>query len=230
MKFELCTDTIEGALIADQHGFNSIELCSALFVGGLTPSYGLMERCAEQTGLQVHVMIRHREGDFICTPEDLLVMKKDIEAVKRAGAFGVVFGILDADHGVSEQNMELMIHAKKLGLATTFHRAFDFVQDPERAAQKIVHMGFDRLLTSGLSSRAEEGIEVLKWLQTNYGDVFQIIAGSGIHQKNARLIASSGIQYLHFTARKPDGGAIALGMGQAMATDVDKISSILNCF
>jgi copper homeostasis protein len=90
MKFELCTDSVEGALIADQYGFHSIELCSALSAGCLTPGYGLIERCAERTELQVHVMIRHREGAFICTPEDLLVMKKDMEAVKRAGAFGVV--------------------------------------------------------------------------------------------------------------------------------------------
>lgn len=230
MKFELCTDSIEGALIADQHGFHSIELCSALSAGGLTPGYGLIERCAERTELQVHVMIRHREGDFICAPEDLLIMKKDMEAVKRAGAFGVVFGILDSDHGVSDQNKELMIYAEKLGLATTFHRAFDFVQDPERAMQKIVGMGFGRLLTSGLASRAEEGAEVLKWLQTNYGDVIQIIAGSGIDHKNARRIADTGIRYLHFTSRKPEGGVLELGMGQAMTTDIGKIVAIQNCF
>ena len=47
MKFELCTDTVEGAIIADQRGFNSIELCTALSVGGLTPNYGLVQRCVE---------------------------------------------------------------------------------------------------------------------------------------------------------------------------------------
>ncbi len=230
MKFELCTDTIEGALIADQYGFNSIELCNALSAGGLTPGYGLIEQCAERTGLQVHVMIRHREGDFICQDEDLIIMKKDMDAVKRAGAFGVVFGILDSGHEVSEQNMELMIHAKNLGLTTTFHRAFDFVQDPEKALQKIIHMGFDRLLTSGLALRAEEGVDVLKRLHIKYGKDIRIIAASGIHYKNARVIASSGIQYLHFTARKPDGEVLELGMGQSMSTDISKISSILNCF
>ena len=230
MKFELCTDAVEGAIIADQRGFNSIELCTALSVGGLTPNYGLVKRCAERTELQVHVMIRHREGDFICSQEDLLVMKKDMEAVQGAGAFGVVFGILDSEHQVSDQNMELMIHAKKLGLKTTFHRAFDFVRDSEKAMQKISMMGFDRLLTSGLASRAEDGTDVLKWLQKNYGEGIQIIAASGIDHNNARLIADLGIQYLHFTARKPDGGAIAYGMGQVMSTDLNKITSILNCF
>jgi copper homeostasis protein len=123
-----------------------------------------------------------------------------------------------------------MIHAENLGLATTFHRAFDFVEDPESAMQKIVGMGFDRLLSSGLASRAEEGTEILKWLQANYGDVIQIVAGSGIDHKNARIIADTGIQYLHFTSRKPEGEVLELGMGQAMATDISKIAAIQNCF
>ena len=43
MKFELCTDSAEGAMIASEFGFKSIELCSALSVGGLTPNYGLIK-------------------------------------------------------------------------------------------------------------------------------------------------------------------------------------------
>jgi copper homeostasis protein len=227
MKFELCTDSVEGAIKASQYGFTSIELCSALTVGGLTPNFGLIKQCVNKTEIEVHVMIRHREGDFVCHQEDVDLMKIDIEAVKRAGAHGVVFGLLDEDHRVSDFNEQLIDLARSLKLKATFHRAFDFVPDYRSAIKKIVGLGFDRLLTSGLKARALEGLDVIKELQKNYGDGIQIIAGSGVNETNALIFAKAGIDYLHFTARKSSGERVSLDMGQLMITDEQKIKSIL---
>ena len=227
MKFELCTDSVEGAIKASQYGFTSIELCSALSVGGLTPNFGLIQQCVGKSEVEVHVMIRHREGGFVCNQEDVDLMKIDVEAVKRAGAHGVVFGLLDEDHQVSDYNRQLIDLAKSLGLKATFHRAFDFVPDFRSAIKKIVALGFDRLLTSGLKATAEEGLEVIKELQKNYGNVIQIIAGSGVNASNALIFAEAGVDYLHFTARKSNGERVSLGMGQAMITDEEKIGAIL---
>jgi len=44
MNFELCTDSVEGAVAAGTYGFKSVELCSALSIGGLTPNYGLIKK------------------------------------------------------------------------------------------------------------------------------------------------------------------------------------------
>jgi len=230
MNFELCTDSVEGAIKASAYGFKSIELCSALAVGGLTPNFGLIQTCVRHSNLEVHVMIRHREGGFVCDQADVDLMKIDIEAVKKAGAHGVVFGVLDEAHKVSDLNLQLVQMAKSLGLKATFHRAFDFVPDFRFAIKKIVAFGFDRLLTSGLESKAEEGLEVITALQTDYGHLIQILAGSGVNEANALLFANSGIKYLHFTARKSYGETTNLGMGIAMLTDEDKINSILSLF
>lgn len=227
MKFELCTDSVEGAIKAGQYGFTSIELCSALTVGGLTPNFGLIQECVNKSEVEVHVMIRHREGGFVCNQDDVDLMKIDIEAVKRAGAHGVVFGLLDEDHRVSDYNEQLIDLARSHGLKATFHRAFDFVPDYKSAIKKIVGLGFDRLLTSGLKARAEDGLDVIKELQKNYGDGIQIIAGSGVNASNALIFAKSGIHYLHFTARKSSGDRVNLGMGQLMITDEQKIRSIV---
>jgi copper homeostasis protein len=227
MKFELCTDSVEGAIKASQYGFTSIELCSALTVGGLTPNFGLIKECVDKSELEVHVMIRHREGGFVYHQEDVDLMKIDVEAAKRAGAHGVVFGLLDEDQRVSDYNEQLVGLARSVGLKTTFHRAFDFVPDFRLAIKKIVTLGFDRLLTSGLKGRAEEGLDVIKELQKNYGDVIQIIAGSGINASNALIFEKAGIRYLHFTARKSGGEKVNLGMGQQMITDENKIRAIL---
>lgn len=230
MNFELCTDSVEGAIKASQHNFRSIELCSALGVGGLTPGFGLIQACCEQSDLEVHVMIRHKEGGFVCDQADVDSMILDIQAAKKAGAHGVVFGVLDSDNHVSDLNQQLVKHARAHGLKTTFHRAFDFVPDYRKAIKTIVANGFDRLLTSGLEEKAEDGIKVIAELQKAYGNSIQIIAGSGISAENARVFSNSGINYLHFTARKPVKESIALGMGVEMLTDEDKINSITGLF
>ena len=67
MNLELCTDCVEGAAMAGKYGFKRIELCSALSEGGLTPSFGLIQACAEASGItEVHAMIRTRGGSFTC--------------------------------------------------------------------------------------------------------------------------------------------------------------------
>jgi len=228
MNFELCTDSVEGAAAASTYGFKSVELCSALSVGGLTPNYGLIKKCVDRSEAEIHVMIRHREGGFQTTQDDLQTMKVDIEAVKVAGAFGVVFGILNEDNTVADENLELVELAQALGLKTTFHRAFDFVPDFRIAIKKVVGFGFDRLLTSGLQEQAEKGIAVISEIQQNYGDQIQVIAGSGISKENALKFSGSNINYLHFTSRKPTKEELRLGMGQSMDTDHEKIQLIIN--
>lgn len=213
---------------ANQYGFKSIELCSSLSSGGLTPNYGLIKKCVEESNVEVHVMIRHKEGRFSADIEDLNIMKNDVEAAKRAGATGVVFGILNERNEIDGKNEILAELAKSLGLKTTFHRAFDFVPDFRVAIEKVIKIGFDRLLTSGLQPKAESGISVIAEIHQNFGKEIQVIAGSGISAKNALNFSASGIDYLHFTARKPKMDPLKMEMGQEYETDVKKIQQILN--
>ena len=139
--------------------------------------------------------------------------------------FSVTFG---AGGSTKEKTLQTVLETKSLGLKATFHRAFDFVPDFRIAIKKIVAFGFDRLLTSGLESKAEDGLDVIIELQRDYGHLIQIIAGSGVSAANALVFANSGIDYLHFTARKTDGIDSKLGMGSTMLTDEQKIKSVLN--
>ena len=228
MKFELCTDSAEGAALAGNFGFTSVELCSALSIGGLTPNFGLIKQSVRRSKAAIHVMIRHREGGFQATSDDLLLMRLDIEAAKKAGAYGVVFGILDKHNGVDKANKGLVELAEELGLKTTFHRAFDFVPDYNLAMKKILSYGFDRLLTSGLKAKALDGLHLIAELQQDYGDRIQIIAGSGVNEHNAMSFSSAGIDYIHFTARKTKGLTLPMEMGQEMITDTNKIKEIIS--
>ncbi len=230
MIFEVCSDSVECAIAAEKFGAKRIELCAALSIGGLTPSFGLIQECVVKSSVEVHVIIRPREGDFNYTSQEIEVMKLDIKAAKKAGATGVVFGILNENNEISNYNKDLLKLSKDLGLEVTFHRAFDFVLDYHIAIQKIIDIGFDRLLTSGLQATAIEGISVIADLQIAYGDKIQIMAGSGINASNALQFAKIGIQNLHFTARKSKASKNSFSMGEKFLVDEDKISSIIGQF
>lgn len=45
----------------------------------------------------VMVMIRPRTGDFLYTPDEIIVMLEDIRSFKEAGVDGLVFGALTKD-------------------------------------------------------------------------------------------------------------------------------------
>ena len=229
MNFELCTDSVEGARAAAKYGFKRIELCSALSEGGLTPSYGLIKSCVEAGSAEVHVMIRSVGGSFICDNDELDVMKLDIIETARAGASGVVFGILDIDNQISSYNLELLELSASLGLEATFHRAFDQVANPMESLNRIIDMGFQRLLTSGLKPTAIEGIELIRSLQMTYGDKIQIMAGSGVDENNAVELASTGVNNLHFTARYSVSDEL-VGMGSSMKTDERKMEAVCELF
>lgn len=196
----------------------------------MTPSWGMIRSCTEASQVEVHAMIRTRGGDFTCTDGEMRIMLKDIEAARRAGARGVVFGVLEPNRQVSQKNHQLVELAHSLGLQVTFHRAFDQVSDPEMAVELLLDQGFDRLLSSGLKNKAIEGIELLRELQKRFGRRIQIMAGSGINPENAMEFANAGLEHLHFTARIKQEEESIEGMGNNMVTDETKIRAMRDLF
>ena len=96
MILEICTTTREGILAAEKGKADRIELCSALELGGLTPSAALV-RYAAGAKLPVNVLIRPRPGDFVYSPGEIELMADDIRECRESGADGVVIGLLTND-------------------------------------------------------------------------------------------------------------------------------------
>ena len=152
---EICCGSFYDALMAYKGGAKRIELNSGLNLGGLTPSIGTLEIVKENcNGLKIVAMVRPRGAGFCYCDEDFYVMERDcIELVKR-GADGIAFGCLNNDCTINQyQNEKIIYIIHEYGKEAVFHRAFDCVENPYETIEKLIDMGVDRLLTSGLKKK-----------------------------------------------------------------------------
>jgi len=204
--FEICIDGVAGVRAAAEAGAARVELCASLLEGGVTPSIGTVrEAVAAAAGrLEAHVIVRPRGGDFLYGDEEVAVMRRDIEAIKAAGADGVVLGLLDADGGIDEKRTAELIAAAR-PLSVTFHRAFDVSRDPDRSLEALIRLGVDRLLTSGQAPSVLEGAPVIRRLIDRAAGRLIVMPGGDITPRNAaRIAAETGAQEFHFAAFAPE--------------------------
>jgi copper homeostasis protein len=176
---EVCCGSLDDAIEAERGGANRVELCSCLFLGGLTPSIGSVMEAKRRLEIPVIVMIRSRGGGFCYTEPEFAAMQRDAEAALAQGADGIVFGILNSDGTIdTERNRALRkIAGTKQAV---FHRAIDVTPDPVRALDQLIELGFSRVLTSGQQPSVPEGLEVIAKLVERAGDRITVMPGGGI--------------------------------------------------
>eukprot|EP01041_Mallomonas_annulata_P008933 gene8933-18474_t len=197
IEISLCD--VQSAIEAVNGHANSIELCNNLSDGGITPSIGLVMACCRilSPSVTIHVLIRPRAGDFNYNENEFEVMLSDIKAAKDAGAHGIVTGILTHNNKIDMKRMQIIKSLSK-GMKLTFHRAFDIIPDPYIALEDIISLGCDRLLTSGQSFNAVQGISILKELQNQANDRIVIIAAAGVNIDNVQhIIHNTNIKGIH---------------------------------
>ncbi|MBR6648038.1 MAG: copper homeostasis protein CutC [Bacteroidaceae bacterium] len=205
---EVCTGSVESVIAARDGGAARFELCSALEVGGITPSVGLMRLTREVKDIAMHVLIRPRGGDFLYNEAEIQCMEQDIIAARDCGADGVVIGALTADGNIDTTTCSRLVKAAQ-GMNITFHRAFDMCCDPFRALEEIIELGCNRILTSGLAATAEAGIPLIKRLVTTADGRIMIMPGCGVNATNAaRILQETGATEIHASARKSVGSAM----------------------
>ncbi|GIY36529.1 copper homeostasis protein cutC homolog, partial [Caerostris extrusa] len=163
-----------------------IELCQALQVGGLTPSAGLIKWVKKYLDIPVYMLIRPRAGDFVYSPEEILVMEEDIHAGISLGIDGFVTGALRYDGRIDKEVCSKLISAAN-GAPVTFHRAFDVTSD-KQSLQDVIDLGFKRILTSGHCKTAHEGILTIRKLINDANSRIIIMPGSGITPRNLKDI------------------------------------------
>lgn len=200
MLVEVCVESVAGAYAAVTGGAERIELCSSLAEGGLTPSAGLCEAVCAAVKVPVFAMVRPRAGDFLYDATDVDVMARDIEALRRAGAAGIVTGALTNDGDVDRRRMREFVDLAE-GLPVTFHRAFDVCRDATDAIDQLCELGVARVLTSGQRAAAPDGKPEIRAAVERAGDRLVVMAGAGVRADNVvRLVEFTGVREVHLSA------------------------------
>lgn len=213
MKLEIAVQDVAGITIAAGAGVDRVELCSALALGGITPSAGLVEAAVEAAGaLPVHVLVRPRPGDFGYSGDELRVMVADARAAVAAGAAGVVVGALNGRE-LDVPGLARLVDAAG-GADVTFHRAFDLLADPLTGLAALGAAGVRRVLTSGGASSAVDGVAALRRL-VDAASGIEIMAGGGVTIASIPGIAATGVDAVHLSAKRirSTPGGFSIGSG-----------------
>ena len=209
---EVCVESLDACLAARDGGASRLEVCSALAVGGLTPSPELVKQAIEQTGLPVHAMIRPRAGDFVYSDPEFVAMQKSIDEMKDLGAKGVVLGVLHLNATVDKVRTRMLVERAR-PMQVTFHRAFDETVDLDRALEEVIATGCDRILTSGGASDVMTGCAVLARLVERAGARIAIAVGGGLRLKDASELARlTGAKHFHGSMTESPAGPVVPGL------------------
>lgn len=231
-RLEVCIDSADGMEACIAGGANRMELCSALALGGLTPSAGLMQQVSA-CGIPARAMIRPRPGGFRFSQAEMAQMIADIDAARAAGLEGVVLGAADADNALDIDALRALSDRAD-GMGRTLHRVVDLLPRPHEAVEAAVALGFDCILSSGGAPAAVEGLTELARMVKAAGGRLEIMPGAGVTAKNAaRILSETGAGWVHGSCSRPIGSDPAheqfgFATGHERATDPDEIRALLN--
>jgi len=178
---EVCVDSYASAMAAISGGADRLELCSALAVGGLTPSPALLEQIRQVSSIPVRCLMRTRGGDFLYTGEEIRQMAVEITMLKQAGADGFVIGCLTADGYLDTNAMRPLLEAAE-GAGLTLHRCIDVSRDLLKTYRDAAELGIDTVLTSGGAGNCLSGMATIRQLialREKMGGP-EVLIGSGV--------------------------------------------------
>lgn len=207
----------DDAIAAAEGGADRFELCSALALGGLTPSAGTIRSVRAGTDVPIMAMVRPREGGMAYRDGEYRAMLADAEVLLEAGARGLVFGFLTPEGEVDvERCSSFLKHAASVAGGTStdtvFHRAFDVAARPKVALEQLIDLGFTRVLTSGCRPTVLEGLDVIRDLMEQADGRIEILPGGGIRREHIeRVLKETGVSQIHLYAAQSlrDGSAAA---------------------
>ncbi|MCR5794707.1 MAG: copper homeostasis protein CutC [Solobacterium sp.] len=224
---EICAGSLSDCIrAASVQGTDRIELNCALELGGLTPSYDTFLSARKATDKKIICMVRPRGAGFVYSETEKDSMYRDAENFLKNGADGIVFGCLDPDRTIdipfTQKMVQLISSYKK---EAVFHKAFDETPDPFDACEKLIECGISRILTSGQKDNVEDGIPLLRQLQSRFGSRIEILPGGGVNEKNAAsVLKKTRCRSIHMSAKS----SVEDSPGSYFAVDPAKIRKILS--
>ncbi|MDJ0318339.1 copper homeostasis protein CutC [Arthrobacter antibioticus] len=203
MDLEIAVQDAAGAHAAIEGGATRVELCTALRLGGLTPSNGTVEAVLAQSQGRSHflqALVRSRGGGYVYNREEVAAMALEIKHLKAAGVHGVVVGALTPEGDIDLRALDQWVDAAD-GLTVTFHRALDASIDPLAQLMRLTASGVRRVLTSGGAARSIDGLAVLADMVAHRPAGIEIMVGGGVRIQDIPALAGVGVDAVHLSAR-----------------------------
>lgn len=202
---EICVDSLASARAAIQGGADRLELCSALMAGGLTPFEMLLRQIREESDIPVRCLMRPRAGDFLYTPEELEMLRRQIIQLKNAGSDGFVIGCLTAEGELDREAMKPLIEACG-GKGITLHRCIDVSRDPVQTYLEAGKLGIDTVLSSGGASSSWQGRETIEKMIALRDEIGgpEVLIGAGVKASVIRAFREScpGARAFHMSGKR----------------------------
>ena len=196
-QLEVCCGSVDDVLEAERGGADRVELNSALFLGGLTPSIGALTTAKKLATLPIMAMIRPRQAGFCYTRAEYMTALSDAEEMLSRGADGIVFGFLKEDGSVDTVRTAEMARLAG-GRIKVFHRAIDVTPDWKTALASLIDIGIDRVLTSGQAPDAFTGMDTIREMIDFADGRIQILPGGGVRLNNVdRIVGYTGCDQIH---------------------------------
>jgi copper homeostasis protein len=181
-KLEVIASTVEDAIQGQAGGASSLELCVDLSVGGVTPPLDIVNTIRDVATIHLRVLVRPHSESFVYSPQDVAQIISDIEALKKIGVDGIVFGALRPDDSV-DLDLTRHIAATIRPLEMTFHRALDVCKNADQAIPQLKGTA-QRILTSGTAESVWEGRDKIRAWIAEYGSDIIFACGGGIRLEN----------------------------------------------
>ncbi len=230
ITLEICAQSFAAANAASAAGAHRIELCTDLPVGGLTPSYELIQKVCSAISIPVFVLIRPRSGHFYFSKKELIQIYTEIDMALSAGASGIVCGALTTKNKINKPALIQMIkHCADKPF--TFHRAIEIIDDQYEALDLLIDLGVLRLLTGGSTGNAYASRFELKDLQDYASHRLHILAGSGVTSKNVNSIIIDGsLHEVHASAKYGSKALYHQDPNDSNPQEIKKILAALSQF
>jgi copper homeostasis protein len=211
---EIAVTSAAAATTAVAHGADRVELCSALELGGVTPSQAVVAATLEG-GVEAHVLVRARPGDFVYDADEVAQMEREAATIAAQGAAGVVIGALRPDGRLDLAAIARIAGAARTarpGVSITVHRAVDAAADPVAAVTDLVGSGLGvlRVLSSGGAAAAGDGITTIAAMIAAADGRVQIMSGGGVTLATIPALVAVGVDAVHLSAKRPCRNHFAL--------------------
>jgi len=203
---EVCVGSVREIEAAHRLGADSVEVCTWLATGGVTPSWGSVSCAMEHPPLRTRVLVRPGPGGFHYGKAEKQVILADVDQLVGSGVHGIVVGAL-TETGAIDHAFIREIMGRCNGMEVTFHRAIDQASDLRAAFETCLDLGVQRVLTSGGRSLAVDGREPLAWMVDRAAGRTTVAAAGGILPSTVLdLVVHTGVPEVHFAAQKQLAG------------------------